>query len=199
MKTLRFNAIKILNEQRQQKIYKSMHKNAAKPHESVGWLSEERQNIRFEKLTLNIAGGSSLLDFGCGLGDLWGYIFKQGIDIKYFGIDIIEEFVLIAKNRYPKANFAKASIFDIKERFDYVLSSGVYAFSKREVFERAIVHSFDLATKEYRFNVLVDANGSGYFRISQKELERFVKSICPNASFYSGYLNNDITVFMPKS
>lgn len=198
MKTLRFNTLKIINESRQKRIYKSMHKNASAPHESVGWISKERQSLRFEKLTVGIGGGDTVLDFGCGLGDLYGYVIERDINIDYFGIDLVDEFVSSAKKRYTEGIFVKSSIFDMSQEFDYVLSSGVYAFGKKEIFENAVEKCYELASKEYRFNILLNAKGGGYFNINQSQLERFVMKLCKNSYFEYGYLDNDITVYMPK-
>ena len=93
MKTLRFNALKILNEQRQQRIYRAMHKKAIHSHESVGWISKERQNLRFEKLLIGINEKDSVLDFGCGLGALAEYMRENNFECGYVGIDIVREFI----------------------------------------------------------------------------------------------------------
>lgn len=199
MKTLRFNAIKILNEQRQQKIYKSMHKNAKKPHESVGWLSEERQNIRFEKLICGLdLSGKKILDFGCGLGAFYGFLQNRGIDCDYIGIDIVEGFVKKAKSMYPKAKFLRASIMDIRESFDYVFSSGVYAFCTKELFLEYVKKAYALSSCEYRFNVLIDARSGGYFRILKEELDILLKDVGGQLGYEFGYLDNDITVILQK-
>ncbi len=199
MKTLRFNTIKLLNEQKQQKIYKSMHKNAKHEHESVGWISEERQRLRFEKLVENIElDGKKILDFGCGLGAFCGFLKEKSINHDYSGIDLVESFVKKAQSSYPSSRFLKASILDISEQFDYVFSSGVYAFCQKELFFESVKKSFEIATIEYRFNILLDANGSGYLKIGRAELEKFVLTLSPSASFIYGYLENDITVYMGK-
>lgn len=198
MKTLRFSVIKMLNEQRQQRVYRSMHQNASNGHESVGWISEERQNLRFEKLLDKISDRDSILDFGCGLGAMFGYLRDCDMGCRYTGIDIVPEFIKKAKKTYVNGNFLTASIFDMTDSFDYVLSSGVYAFYKKEVFFESIQKCFLLSNKEYRFNMLIDAEGEGYMKVSMEELEKFVLKISPKASFEYGYLENDITVFMPK-
>ncbi len=199
MKTLRFNAVKLLNEQRQQKIYKSMHKNAKKPHESVGWLSEERQNLRFEKLICGLdLNGKKILDFGCGLGAFYAFLENIGVECEYVGIDIVEGFVKKAKSAHPKARFIKASIMDMDESFDYVFSSGVYAFCTKELFSEYVKKAYALSGSEYRFNVLLDAKSGGYFRILKEELDILLKDVGGQFGYEFGYLDNDITVILRK-
>jgi len=199
MKTLRFNTIKLLNEQKQQKIYKAMHKKAKTPHESVGWISEERQKLRFEELTRGLSlDGKKILDFGCGLGAFCGFLQEKGISYDYTGIDLVESFIKKAAITYPEARFVKGSIFDIDEPFDYVFSSGVYAFCSKELFLESIKKSFALAKYEYRFNMLIDAKSSGFFKCSKKELNFFLAPFDSLISYKFGYLENDMTIFMGK-
>lgn len=175
-----------------------MHKKATHSHESVGWISKERQNLRFEKLLVGINEKDSVLDFGCGLGAMAEYMRENNFECGYVGIDIVREFIKKSQKKHPHKGFFVASIFDIDNKFDYVLSSGVYAFCKKDIFFESVKKCFLLSNKEYRFNILIDAHGDGYLKISKPELELFVLSLSPKATFYYGYLENDITVFMPK-
>ena len=199
MRTLRFSIIKLLNEQKQQKIYKTMHKNAKYRYESVGWLSDERQNIRFEKLIDGLElEGKKILDVGCGLGAFCGYLRQKGINCDYTGIDIVNSFVKKAAAEYPDATFLHTSILDFNGDFDYVFSSGVYAFCSRELFFECVKKSLELAVREYRFNMLINAKGDGYFRFSPHELSVFLPQFECDSSIVGEYLENDITVYMSK-
>jgi len=199
MKTLLFNTIKLLNEQKQQKIYKLMHKNAKHNYESVGWISIERQILRFEKLIEDLElSDKKILDFGCGLGAFCGFLDKSGTKCNYNGIDIVDNFVKKASTDYPHASFKKASILDIRDSFDYVFSSGTYAFCSKELFFEYVKKSFELARYEYRFNMLLNARGSGYLRLSESELKQVLSKINGKTTFKYGYLENDITVCISK-
>ncbi len=200
MKTLRFNTIKFLNEQKQQNIYKSMHKNAKHGHESVGWISAERQKLRFEKLVENLdLDNKRVLDFGCGLGAFCGFLEEKGVKCDYTGIDIVESFIKKAQNSYPQGKFFRTSILDVTKSFDYVFSSGTYAFCQKELFLESLKKCFDIATSGYKFNILLDASGSGYLKISATELQKIVRQLTAHALFEYGYLENDITIYMGKS
>ena len=59
----------------------------------LDWAGPETQVLRFEILADNVAlHGRSLLDVGCGLGDLVAFLDKQGIDVDYTGIDVVYEY-----------------------------------------------------------------------------------------------------------
>lgn len=68
---------------------------------------------------------NSIIDFGCGTGNLCGPLSKK---INVIGIDKSYEMIQEGKRKYPKMNFIQSSIFDvsnIKERSDIVVSSYV--------------------------------------------------------------------------
>lgn len=93
------------------------------------WTSEG-QLLRYKTL-LTIAGdisGKSILDFGCGKGDFYGFMKENNISVQYFGIDINENLIALAKQKYPEAEFF---IIDIEEEafersFDIIFVCGVF-------------------------------------------------------------------------
>lgn len=95
----------------------------------VGQWSEEGQRFRFEKLIeVGQLTNKSVLDLGCGLGDLYPFLLQRFGSVKYMGIDIVPELVDSAANRYQPASFACRDILSdgIDGSFDYVLISGMF-------------------------------------------------------------------------
>jgi SAM-dependent methyltransferase len=69
----------------------------------------------------NIPAGSSILELGCGRGDLLGSLKpSRGV-----GIDFSEEFVRKARENHPHCTFIHADAHDFKldEEFDYIILS----------------------------------------------------------------------------
>lgn len=98
---------------------------------SLGWGEKDRAFLRFEILLSQWRfEGATVLDFGCGFGDLLQYARTSGRNFKrYIGVDINPEFIKIAKERNPDADFICADVFDLDEsdiKCDYVLTSGVF-------------------------------------------------------------------------
>ena len=128
--------------------------------QAVRW-TPEGQLKRYETL-LQIAGdlsGKSVLDFGCGKGDLYSYIRDRGIHIQYCGIDINENLIELAKNKYPEAEFHALDIeeTDFNKVFDVILICGVFNLriagieeSMRSVLKRI----FSLAKEVLHLNLL---------------------------------------------
>ena len=91
--------------------------------------SEESQSFRFEQL-IQIAdlGKATILDLGCGRGDLYDYLCKQKIEVSYTGVDLVEGTVNLAQEKYPRARFLKRDLFSqpLEEKFDYVFLNAVF-------------------------------------------------------------------------
>jgi SAM-dependent methyltransferase len=99
--------------------------------EALRWTSGG-QEARYKWLTeiLSPKQGSSVLDYGCGLGDLCGYLGKRGMDIIYTGTDINPELIERAAHRYPEGRFL---VFDVEETplgenetYDHIALCGVF-------------------------------------------------------------------------
>ncbi len=85
---------------------------------------------RYEAL-LAVAGdlsGKSVLDFGCGKGDLWAFLRGRVPGVRYCGIDVNENLVSLAREKYPDVEFLALDIEEAPpERFfDTVLICGLF-------------------------------------------------------------------------
>ncbi|MBA4373499.1 MAG: hypothetical protein C0402_11640 [Thermodesulfovibrio sp.] len=97
--------------------------------EAVRW-TVPGQIIHY-KCLLDIAPsleGASVLDFGCGKGDLCGFLQQNNITVSYTGVDINPGLIDLAKQKYPGVPF---SVFDITTDtltnvFDYIFLCGVF-------------------------------------------------------------------------
>ena len=82
----------------------------------------ERKTIEFVMSNL-IAYEKTILDVGCACGGLYNAL-KESYNINYTGIDIVDESIIIAKNKFPESDFICADISNIKiqKQFDIVFS-----------------------------------------------------------------------------
>ena len=82
---------------------------------ALGWDTQAHQEIRFAAAA-SLIEGKSLLDVGCGLGDLLAYLCERGRrPDSYHGIDILPEFVAEARRRHKDKEgvcFSEGDIFD---------------------------------------------------------------------------------------
>lgn len=97
--------------------------------QAVRW-TPEGQRLRYETL-LKIAGdisGKKILDFGCGKGDLYGFIKERDISINYCGIDVNENLIKLAKSKYPETEFIAVDLeeSEFERVFDVIFICGVF-------------------------------------------------------------------------
>ncbi len=73
---------------------------------AVGQQSAAGQRFRFEKLAqVGNLRGASVLDIGCGIGDLYPFLTSLYGEIAYTGVDIVPELVSHAARKYPAPAF----------------------------------------------------------------------------------------------
>jgi SAM-dependent methyltransferase len=92
-------------------------------------LSREGQQFRFRKLMeIGDLRNRRVLDFCCGIGDLYPVLIEQFGQVDYTGIDIVPEMIHHAAPKYPRARFLcrDLSTEGLEETFDYVLISGPF-------------------------------------------------------------------------
>ena len=64
------------------------------------------QSIRFQVLTeIGDLRNATILDVGCGFGDLCRFLEKKKLNVKYHGVDINQDFIDVAKKRNPNGKF----------------------------------------------------------------------------------------------
>ena len=112
------------------KHFKELYKMHGNSPKSVHWTDTKTQEKRFEILLEIDKNIESLIDVGCGLGDMYEYLLKRGFKGRYCGTDFVEEFIESARQKFTSAN-AVFKLNDIKNEdlpvgYDYVFLSGVF-------------------------------------------------------------------------
>lgn len=129
---------------------------------ALNWGSQESQRLRFSILVqVGQLSGASVLDVGCGMGDLYSWLKERGTEVEYTGADITPAMIRIAQQRFPKARFEKINLLNVCDdrigQYDFVVASGI--FTHRQVapfdFLKAMVSKmFSLCKNAVAFNSL---------------------------------------------
>lgn len=101
--------------------------------QSSGWSSVESQYLRFDYLCRDFdLNGKSILDVGCGKGDLVTYLRGKGINFsQYNGIDIAQTMIKHCNNtiKDERTSFRQGTIFNTPiESVDVALLSGTLSY-----------------------------------------------------------------------
>jgi SAM-dependent methyltransferase len=110
--------------------FNSLYATHGDSHLTAQYSDRDSQERRFAILSgVGVEQNSSVLDFGCGLGDLLGYLKRtNGFVGQYTGIDLSSNIVNRAQSKYPDATFLNVDIhqkYEI-EPADFVLISGIF-------------------------------------------------------------------------
>lgn len=116
---------------------------------TLKWEHAGAKHQRMRHLTgeLNFSG-KTVLDVGCGFGDVIWIIKKRTKDFDYTGVDIVPEFIDVAKKRYPGHRFLVGDYFSnpLAEDFDIVLCSGALNSNvpdKQSLFSRRLENNME--------------------------------------------------------
>ena len=117
---------------------------------TLGW-DKGKQDIRFGVLTSRYDfHGKSVLDIGCGFGDLNKTLVAccGGNDYRYHGIDLVQALIDEGRQRYllPNVRFTCGDILDGSTEgdegiYDYAIASGIFNFKLVEMDNYAYIES----------------------------------------------------------
>jgi SAM-dependent methyltransferase len=181
----------------------------------VAWRSVHGQELRFENLLEALDEGVvpfSVLDVGCGLGDLFGYLGRTGRQVDYLGVDIVPQMVEQARARHPEGRFEVCNILESppRRRFDLVLCSGgmTVRVPRHEQFVRRMLEAMlelaDMAvavnfqsTRAYGLNPLARQDEDLYHADPLK-LYGMCRQLSRWTALREDMLVSDVTVYLYK-
>ena len=134
--------------------------------EGMDWRDRASQHLRLDRLLTHLdpRPGDSLLDVGCGSGELLAFCRARGFKPEYFGIDVSEEMVAACNRRFGAGSAATTTLAELTRkhrRFDLVVASGTFNVRQstpeeewRRFFHRSVTEMFALARRGAAFNVM---------------------------------------------
>ena len=171
----------------------------------LGWENEQAQELRFEILERVIFPGASILDVGCGLGNLYDYLKNREYSFKYTGVDILPQMIEPAKKKNPQAEFICGNLFcdDLLpgKKFDIVYASGIFniELGNNDDFLRNALQKFvSLSNKFIVFNLLhtrSKTKEAGYYYQTPNNVQKLLPQI-KNVTFIDDYLDNDFSTIL---
>ncbi|ETX02858.1 MAG: hypothetical protein ETSY1_02060 [Candidatus Entotheonella factor] len=172
---------------------------------ALGWHSRRTQFKRFAVLCeVGTLHQTRILDLGCGLGDLYAYLRKEGITVDYVGCDLLPEMVNRARRRFPDVHFEVRDAFNGlgDEHYDYILSSGAFNIdfghnltAVQATLRQMLAH----CTRGVAINFLSvkDKNRDAiFFHYDPQEMQAYCQTFCERVELREDYLPNDFTLYL---
>ena len=192
-------------------LYKARFKKYGVDPKSLFWQRRGAAHQRFRQIWAEIDfNGKSVLDIGCGFGEMGKFLIKRYKGVNYTGFDIVPEFIEEAKRELPKLRFEVRDFFNdpIKEKFDVVIASGVLnsnVENNMEYRKKAIKEMFKHAKKVAAFNMLgghpqPESNPkSNVWYADSLEILEYCLSLTRRVILRQNYHPRDFTIFMYKT
>jgi SAM-dependent methyltransferase len=164
-------------------------------YQAVDAGSEYTHGLRLKILSEIIKeAGVTILDVGCGLGDLVNYAGAGGT---YRGIDVIPEMIDAARLKYPCYSFEVGDIANPKPEWkaDYVVASGLFQFPCPWL--TILLTMYGLCRKGVAVNFL-RRGAKAELTVSLEGVAYEAEQISPYFTIRADYLPNDFTLYLWK-
>ena len=183
---------------------------------TLGWgHGKERQLLRFQKLLeieklLDSKKIQSVLDVGCGFGDMGGFLKGSRPGIKYLGIDINPLLIEEGKKVHPGVNLAEGDVFDMNfeaNQFDLVVESGMFNFklekeSNLDHIKKYLQYFLDISALGVAADFMttyVDFSAENNFHLSPEEAYTIAKTLTDDIVLRSDYLKYEFMIYLFKN
>lgn len=130
----------------------------------VDYNGEQARQIRFAELVkiIDPAKPFSVIDYGCGYGAMFEYLYAKGWDFDYHGVDLIGKMVLAGRENYK--NFSNAHFTTHEADLpvtDYLVAAGIFNIKLESPYDEwqdficnTLLRMNALCSKGFSFNML---------------------------------------------
>ncbi len=173
---------------------------------SLMWSSYASAVIRYREITKDIDfNNKTILDVGCGFGNIIPFIAAKSTGFQYTGIDLTKEFVEEAEKRYPDYEFVTGNYFKkpLPGKFDIILCSGAlngnYGKGTAEIRKRAIRMLFNHCKVAIAFNMAggifpVNKENSIICYANSMEILKYCATLSKRLILRNHYHDKDFTI-----
>jgi ubiquinone/menaquinone biosynthesis C-methylase UbiE len=163
------------------------------------------QSIRFQVLSeIGDLKNASVLDVGCGFGDLCRFLEKKKLNVKYHGVDINQEFIEVAKKRNPHGKFELRDIEKnpFTKKFDYVFGAGIFTLASFKNAIPIIKEQFRICKKGVAIDFLstyVTYKDDFLFYTDPDKMFKFAKTLTKRVTLRHDYKPYEYCMYLHKN
>ena len=168
-------------------------------------MSAEGKLYRYRKLfEIGDLNDRSVLDLGCGLGEMYRPLVDRWPRARYHGVDLVPEMVAAARRLHPNLSFDTLDLLagQAPGRFDYVLMSALFnnaTAEPTEYLEAVVARAWTIADRGIGFNFLpVQVNfqePTMAYHDPARVLDFLLRKISPRVRLEHHYERCDVAVF----
>jgi SAM-dependent methyltransferase len=173
------------------------------PVNRVGWHSRLQQLTYLAALTeIGVGASHSILDVGCGQGDLYGLLAARGFGGRYTGVDLSPELVASARERFPAASFIFGDVLEVElDEHDFVLASGLFDYRTSDSPARlraTLRRMFRLARLGLAWNMFAEAPPErlDLYHEPLADLLAFCDELSPHFTLRRDYDPGHLTIYL---
>lgn len=181
-------------------------------YKAMAYGSRKTQYGKFKILSeVGNLNNKSILDVGCGFGDLYCYLRLKKLKVKYTGYDIVPKVIELAKKKQPRLNLKTVDILKTKgkNKFDYVLSTGFNCRKSHScsntLLEKAMIkRMFELCkigaaiSLQSCYSPVYSPKSPGYFSRPERLFKYCMNKITKRTVLRHDYMPHDFTLYLYK-
>ena len=175
---------------------------------ALGW-AKGKQDIRFDiLLSLCDIENKTLLDIGCGFGDLNAFLGGRAEPYNYIGCDLCEFLIEEARTHHPDCQFISGDFLAIEfdQHMDWVVASGPFNHKLEAMDNYAFIHevmrkNFTIVQDGFSFDFIsdkVDFIDDDLFYASPEKILSFAFGLSRNVVLRSDYMPFEFSLFVFK-
>lgn len=168
--------------------------------QGLRWHSQHSQEIRFQQLLSFLPTEPlSVVDAGCGFGDLYHYLHARKENITYIGIDSMEVMVQEARSRTSQKIIHADILSNPLPEGDFYLCSGALNILTYQGAFRFIERCFHASKRGIIFNFLEGEKDSTIYNyLRESDVNALGKSLGAEVAFRRHYYESDCTAAFYK-
>lgn len=152
--------------------------------------------------------GHKILDYGCGMADFYKFLKRHTIHVHYTGVDINENFINVAKKKYPECTFRVMNVDEssLDGMYDYIFICGVFNLKVPGVqddLKNALVSLFKHCNKGLALSALSSHTPVKDMELnytSPEDIMQFaINNLSPSVVLRHDRIPNDFTLFVYTS
>jgi len=183
-------------------------------YRALGFGRRSSQEKRFGALAaLGDFDGASLLDVGCGFGDLLAWLRARGLRLRYTGLDVTASMIERCRKRFTdgEARFVVGDALTwtppMEEggAYDWVIASGIFGYHAKDTRSRiqpTLERLFAMARRGLAVNFLsgcAPTRSPGRLYVHPADVLQYALRLTPAVRLDHTYMPNDLTLCMYKN